>query len=113
MNADFYNTSDLEFKFPEIAICLEDTDGPYAKIFIPVVTPLLSKNLAYDTKDGPVNLDNIISDTSSCYIIPCTESNYITLRLPDDNPAIKGEKFIVIFLGGEVNHPVLIGRYRE
>lgn len=112
MNTDFYK-SNYDFKYHEIAICLEDTDGPYAKIFIPIITPTLSHNIAYDTTDGPVNLDNIISDTSSSYITPCTESNYITLRLPDDKPAKANDKFLVVFIGGNVNHPVLIRRYEE
>lgn len=113
MSADFFNSKEIDYRYPEIAICLENTDGPYAKIFIPIVTPILSKNLAYDTKDGPVNLQNIISDTSSYYVTQCTESNYIELRLPDDKPAMQGDKFIVVFIGGDVNHPVLIGRYIE
>lgn len=112
MNPDFYNNTKEGFRYPEIAICMEDTDGPMAKMYIPVATPTLSKNIAYDTdiKNKTVNKSNILSDTSSLLITPCVESNYINMRLPDDLPAKKDDIFIVVFIGGELDKPQLIGR---
>lgn len=112
MNKDFYNKN-VDFMYPEIAICLEDTEGPTAKIFIPIATPLLSKNIAYNNKNLVKPTTNIVSDASTMYIDACTESNYIEMKLPDDKPAKKGDKFIVIFIGGDVNRGVLTGRYNE
>ncbi len=111
MTNDFYNR--LDFKYPEIAICMEDTDGPTAKIFIPIATPTLSNSLIYDTKGLPLNLSNIKSTgINRGNISRVTESNYIEMKLPDDQPAKKGDKFIIVFIGGNVNDGVLLGRYR-
>ena len=111
MTNDFYNQ--LDFKYPEIAVCMEDTDGPTAKIFIPIATPTLSDSLIYDTKGLPLNLSNIKSTgINKGNISRVTESNYIEMKLPDDQPAKKGDKFIIVFIGGNVNNGVLLGRYR-
>lgn len=111
MTNDFYNQ--LDFKYPEIAVCMEDTDGPTAKIFIPIATPTLSNSLIYDTKGLPLNLSNIKSTgINRGNISRVTESNYIEMKLPDDQPAKKGDKFIIVFIGGNVNDGVLLGRYR-
>lgn len=111
MTNDFYNQ--LDFKYPEIAVCMEDTDGPIAKIFIPIATPTLSNSLIYDTKGLPLNLSNIKSTgINKGNISRVTESNYIEMKLPDDQPAKKGDKFIIVFIGGNVNNGVLLGRYR-
>lgn len=112
MTNDFYNQ--LDFKYPEIAICMEDTNGPMAKIFIPIATPTLSSNLTYDTKGLPLNLSNIKSTgINKGNITRVTESNYIEMQLPDDMPAKKGDKFIIAFIGGNVNDGVLIRRYNN
>ena len=111
MTNDFYNQ--LDFKYPEIAVCMEDTDGPTAKIFIPIATPTLSNSLTYDTKGLPLNLSNIKSTgINKGNISRVTETNYIEMKLPDDQPAKKGDKFIIVFIGGNVNNGVLLGRYR-
>ena len=110
MTTDFYNQ--LDFKYPEIAICLEDTNGPNAKIFVPIATPVLSNAIAYDTKGLPLNLSNIKSKgINKGNISRVTESNYIEMKLPDDQPAKKGDKFIIIFIGGNVNNGILLRRY--
>lgn len=112
MNHDFYN-NDNGFCYPEIAICLEPIDSTKAKFYIPVATPLLSKNIAYDETPTKVITDNILSDKSTLNISPCTISNYVELKLPDDKPVKKGDTFIVVFLGGDINKPNLIGRCLE
>ena len=111
MTGDFYRN--LDFKYPEIAECIEDTDGPTAKIFIPIATPTLSKNVAYDTIGLPLSLANIQSSgINKGNLSRITESNYIEMKLPDDQPAKKGDRFIIVFIGGDVNNGVLIGRCR-
>lgn len=112
MNSGFYGKN-IDFAYPEIAICLEDTIGPMAKIFVPIATPTLPHSVAYDNKGFKLYMDNIISDTTTLFVQPCTESNYIELRLPDDKGAKKDDKFIIVFIGGDVNKPTLIGRYNE
>lgn len=112
MNSSFYNNSP-DFKYPEIAICMEDSVGQTAKFFIPIATPMLSKNTIYDNKSLAKRTTNIVSDHSSMYIEPCIESNYIELKLPENTIAKKGDKFIIAFIGGDVNNGSIIGRYNK
>lgn len=109
-SSNFYNN--IDFKYPEIAISLEDSEN-IGKFFIPVLTPFLSSDEAYDKKemDSPktniTNRDQFIHD-----IEPCILSNYITLSLPkNDVQCKKGDKFVISFIGGDINKPYIIGRY--
>lgn len=112
MKIDFYDQPD--FKYPELAICMEDTDGPIVKVYIPIATPTLTNNLIYDTKSLPIDISNIKSNNiAEGNLSRVTESNYIELKLPDDKSASKGDKFIIVFIGGDVNRGVLIGRYNQ
>ena len=44
---------------------------------------------------------------------PCTVSNYITINLPDYIESLKkDDKVILLFIGGDLNKPVIIGRYQ-
>lgn len=112
MNTNFYGKN-ANFCYPELAICMEDTTGPEAKIYIPIVTPTLPNSVCYDTTGLKPNTGNILSDSDPLYISHYTESNYITMKLPDDLPAKAGDKFVIVFIGGDVNHGVLIGRYNR
>lgn len=110
MNKNFY--TDIEYRYPEIGICMEDTEGPEVKISIPIATPTLPLDIAYDNKDLSVNTQNIVSDTTAMYIAPCITSNYITMKLPSEIKSLsKGDKVILIFIGGDVNSPVILRRY--
>ncbi len=110
MNKDFYNK--IDYIYPEIGICMEDTEGPDVKIAIPIATPTLPTDIAYDNKDLSVDTQNIVSDTTPMYIAPCITSNYITIKLPSEIESLKkGDKVILIFIGGDVNSPVILRRY--
>lgn len=110
MNKDFYNK--IDFKYPEIGICMEDTKGPNAKIAIPIATPTLPTDIAYDNTDLSTSTQNIVSDITPMYIAPCTTSNYITMKLPSDIGSLKkGDKVILLFIGGDVNSPTILRRY--
>lgn len=110
MDKAFYEK--IDYKYPEIGVCMEDTEGPNVKITIPIATPTLPSDILYDNKDLPVNIQNIVSDTTSMYIAPCTTSNYITIKLPSDIGSLKkGDKVILIFIGGDLNSPVILRRY--
>lgn len=110
----FYDNENTDFKYPEIAICMEDTKGPEVKICIPIATPTLPMDQMYDNKDLQISTGNIVSDTTAIYVSPCTESNYITITLPPDiGPLKAGDKVLVVFLNGDVNWPVITRRYYE
>ena len=108
----FYNDSKTDFKYPEIGICMESSDEDFIKISIPIATPTLPLDEAYDNYDLPVKKTNLVSPTSTLNIKSCCCSNYITVRKPDTMDKVnKGDKVILLFIGGNINNPVIIGRY--
>lgn len=111
-NTNFYKTRD--FSGLEIAICMEDTkDEEKGKFFIPVLTPFLNNDTPYDKIDPKYSSSNIISGDRNMNLKPCTTSNYIDLYLPDGIRDIKkDDKFVISFVGGDINKPYIIGRYR-
>lgn len=112
MNKTFF--SDYDFKYMEIAKLLEDSTNLIGKFFIPIVTPTLQSDTAYDLQDGPVITKNIVSDLSTFDIESCVESNYIELKIPSSiGDCKKGDIFIISFLGGEVNIPMIIRKCED
>ena len=124
---DFEFYQDLDLRYPELAICLEDSYGGIAKFYIPVLTPMLDSDSPYDITDHYISKSNILSNTTSMEIKACTTSNYLELRIPklqikEDNNSDdivlsssckKGEIFVVVFIGGDPNKPFIIGRYKN
>lgn len=111
---DFEFYQDLDFKYPELAICIEDSIDGIAKFHIPVLTPMLDREEAYDITDNNVNKSNIISKSDSMDITACTSSNYLELHLPtNDNSCQKGDIFVIVFIGGNPNMPFILGRYYD
>lgn len=103
------------YTIPEIAICLEDNDlssNRIGKFFIPALTPFLEHTAPYDKKDPIWSTENIVSGTKGLDIKPCTMSNYLEIRVPEYITKIsKDEKFVISFIGGDLNKPYVIGRY--
>ena len=99
----------------EIVVCLEDIDNTKnnkGKFFIPAFTPFLDNDVPYDKKDPPSSTANIISGTHGLDIRRCTMSNYVELKIPEYIDSIKkGDKFVISFIGGDINKPYIIGRY--
>lgn len=113
MNRSFYDNEKTDFIYPEIGICMEDTTDRTAKIFIPIATPTLPRNGLYDNKEPVTPLDNIVSSTTSMDIFGCTISNYITMNLPKEIDSLHADdKVVLVFIGGDINKPVIIGRYQ-
>lgn len=125
-NFEFYQN--LNYVYPELAICLSDSVDGIASFYIPILTPSLETETgAYDIEDNNVRTHNILSDTSSMEINACTASNYLDLKLPKfrmynkelnefeeiDDVCHKGDKFVVVFVGGDPEKPVLLGRYYD
>ena len=121
--SSFYDQTDL--RYTEIAICLETTAGPTGKFAIPILTPLVSTDYADDNIEYNRNTKTLLSGSKKeLEVSNCNTSNYSILRLPDivlheinyHNPKMvvnKGEKFVAVFVGGDVNKCVLISRYKE
>lgn len=114
-STNFYDS--LEFKYPEIAVCIEDieSDASNGKFFIPVLTPSLSPDEPYDKKEIKVSKINILNrEDVNLDISLCVESNYILLDIPDHirGQYNKGDRFVISFIGGDINKPYILGRYR-
>lgn len=108
-------TSLVDFNTPEIAICAEDVENSVTgKFYIPVLTPFLEFDKPYDKEDMYITKKNIINKKEiEKAISPCITSNYIELNLPAGiTSAKKGDKFVVVFMFGDLNEPFLLGRYK-
>lgn len=110
---DFYSTND--YMYNEFAVCIEDSDTDTAKFYIPIATPFLDSTSPYDRKDNQLTKMNILNKSDvNLNIYECTTSNYIELPLPSGEVGCKkGDRFVISFIGGDVNTPYLIGRYRK
>ena len=103
------------FTYPEIAVALEEPVSNKIKVAIPAITPFIDTDKPYDKLDTTYskrNIKNKIKNTLD--IKKCTVSNYIELKLPEylENLEIKkGDKFVISFIGGDINKPYIIGRY--
>ena len=121
--SSFYDETDL--RYPEIAICLERTYGPTGKFSIPILTPFMdnyniSREVIYNS-----NAKTLVSNNKKeLGIGGCEVTNYLELKLPDivlhemkyHDPYMyidKGEKFIAVFVGGDINKCKLISRYND
>lgn len=109
--------TDQNFKYPEIAICMEDAAEQTVKLYIPAVSPLLEHDEPYDKIDPSPSMLNILNrETINLDIQKCTTSNYIEVKVPEyiESGSIKkGDKFVISFIGGNVNEPYILGRYQK
>lgn len=119
MNINYYQEQD--FKFVEIATVLERFYySSKGKFFINTITPLLSSGSALDDTKSKSSTSNILNYEEKLNINSYTLSNYVSLNVPrymsndltDMNGYIsKGTKFLVSFIGGDVNNPRIVGVY--
>lgn len=108
MNTDY---SAISFNSIETAICVEDTAeiAHTVKVSIPILMPMVKTGDVVNNTDLPVSVSNIKSKINTRSISPCNTVNYLELKLPPGvTNATKGDKFIVQFLDGEPNKPVLM-----
>lgn len=118
-NSTFFEEHRLPYV--EIAICVEDVEidpinGPFkGKFTVPVLTPFLGTGMNKYKDYNNYNKKNIENDNKGqLHISACTVTNYIELYLPNDERKAKaGDKFLLVFIGGDINNPYLIGRYKE
>lgn len=109
INTNYYASHN--YNMLEMAICLEVIDNK-GKFYIPALTPFLDGSEPYDKQDDLISTSNILSDTKCLDIEPCTTSNYILIAIPDHiNNISANDKFVISFIGGDINKPYIIGRY--
>ena len=104
---------DPTYGYPEVGICMEDTTDEFCKIYIPSMFPFIEHDTPFDKKDNTYSKNNIFSlNKDKLDIYECTESNYISLHLPDGvNESKKGDRFVIGFIRGDISKPFIIGRY--
>ena len=118
---DYYE--DLDLKYPEIAIAAEDfyTTQSSAKFYIPVLMPLVTNTTRINQQNFPNNM-NILNKDKPQISKSASTTGYITIPIHRErmgewyhreqhNLVPKGAKFIVIFVGGDINKPRILGRY--
>lgn len=119
---NFYSTSDMNYT--ETAIALEDfIYGEKAKVTIPVLLPFLDNTEPIETTTY-LNKRNIINkDKDNIIVTKCTKCNYIELLVPKDlcpclgindncdHTGKQGQKFIINFIGADINKPIIVRRY--
>lgn len=113
----FYQNLDL--KYPETAILQQRCrPGDIGSFLVPVLTPYQSSYTA--SKDTQhLNASNLMNAENNIGISTSVVSNTISLKIPNylgnyapqdmQGYIIKGTKFIVSFIGGDINQPKLIG----
>ena len=117
MNTNYYQ--DKRFEYSEVAVAIEDFyyEGT-GKFFIPILFPELTSDVPYNNIASKGSTANIINYNTRHGIKNVTVSNYIELKVPkyiaefikdEYNTIKKGTEFIIVFVGGEVNNPKIIG----
>ena len=108
MNIDFYNEQD--FRYVEVGTILGVSEGK-AKVFLNSITPLLSSDSAIKTKHPKKSTEKLLNRGAKTLITACTTANYVTIKIPSYIKVTKGDKVLVVFPGGEINKPRIIGEY--
>ena len=120
MNINYYE--EQNFNLTEIGVVMEDVSyTKAAKINIPAIMPGISDTKAFSTIKSKYHTNNIINKSGRANIRSCTISNYVSLKIPvyigksiaDGGSIKKGTKFIISFVGGEINKPRVIGVYDQ
>lgn len=113
---NFYDNS--EMNLPEKVIALEDFKyGSYVKCSIPALTPFLPNNFVTSNTERQ-NTNSIENkDYKKLEISSYSNCNYIKIFIPlllsdnEENIGRKGDCFVGIFVGGDLNKISIVGRY--
>lgn len=101
-----------DFKYSEIAIALEDYKfGSLVKFTIPTIMTFLSQDTII--KESHLNTKSNIVNKNPLGINKYTSCNYIELYVSEDKACDrtegkKGDKYVVIFVGGNINNCIII-----
>ena len=121
---DFYDNLDL--KYPEIGIEIEDIDRRNpgrVKMIIPILTPNMDNTKVIE-KIAYQNSSNLKNAKKNVNIQNIKITNYVEVPIPaeictiseydDDRFTIKaGSKWIIVFIGGDITKPRPIARYLD
>jgi hypothetical protein len=117
MNTNFYQ--EKRFEFVEIAVAIEDFYYKNkGKFFIPILFPELTSTVAYTNSASRGSTSNILNYNSRHGIEATSVSNYVEMKVPEYigeslkneyNTIKAGTEFLIVFVGGEINNPKIIG----
>lgn len=99
-------------QYPQIAITMENIKDNSGKFYIPSLMSMMGKNNIETKSTSQGTLKALNGDITK---VKCDKSNYIELDIPDyirksiDGDIPKGTKFVIVFLGGDISRPVIIG----
>lgn len=107
---------DKKFEYPEIAILMDkniNKENPMGRFVIPILTPNFNNERLSISEKPRIDTSNIVNHNTN-NITSVTEQNFVTLTIPDymfsnGIEYNKGDKFIVVFIGGDVNRIQIIG----
>lgn len=118
---DYYE--ELDLRYPEIAVAAEEffTTQGSAKFYIPVLMPMVS-NTTRSNREGFPSSTNILNKDRPNISKTAYTTGYITIPIHSErmghwshrkipNLVPRGAEFIVIFVGGDINKPRILGRY--
>lgn len=109
----------LDLKYPEIA---EAAEGFYtyqssARFYIPILMPLIGSNTNTATTKIPPNT-NILNKVRPTISSTAYSSGSVIIPLRQERLGYfyrdyvpKGTKFIVVFVGGDIDNIAILGRY--
>lgn len=109
----------LDLKYPEIAIAAQTfyTTDSSANFYIPVLMPMMNSNSSGSRTKLPSS-KNILNKNKPLISSSAYSSGSINIPLRSErlgswkyNKVPKGSKFIVIFIGGDIDNPQILGRY--
>lgn len=109
-NETFYN--DLDFKYPEIGIVLTGGSN-IANVYIPSLMPLIENEEKYSIdKINKIKSKSNILNKGTFATSDTISSNYIHIKVPSHVGRVsRGDKVVIVFIAGDPNEPVIIGRY--
>ena len=122
MSDAVYQDNGLDLRYPELAYNMTDIFRPEpgtVPFYIPALYPFMSggkvqtnvikqKNSSLLNKDKP-NISNINITNCINIQVPRELCGYLTFSA-HDNTIKKGATWVVVFIGGDINKPVIISR---
>ena len=114
---NFYENLDL--KYPETAVLAARCyPGAIGSFYIPVLTPYQPSSTSKVDKKI-LRSNNLMNAENNITISNSTVSNTLSLKIPEyignnaprdlNGRIIEGTKFILVFIGGDINQPKIIG----
>lgn len=117
MKSDYLGT---DMSYSEMIVTLENFNfNSKVKCSIPSLMPFLSKSEITNDINRPNHMNIMNTNISILGIGKCTSCNYIEVYIPDTfdisgkGIGKKGDEFVIIFIGGNINKYTVIGRYNK